>query len=107
MKENYVAFHDEDTKKAYEALESEDPIFHKAINRIIDKLKANPEYGKHIPKKIIPKEFIKKYNIDNLWKCNLPKAWRLLYTLRGDEVMILAIILEWMDHKKYNRLFKY
>ncbi len=43
---------------------------------------------------MIPKEYIKKYKIDNLWKYNLPNAWRLLYTIKGNEVMIVSVILE-------------
>ncbi|NQU78586.1 hypothetical protein HQ545_02355 [Candidatus Woesearchaeota archaeon] len=33
--------------------------------------------------------------------------WRLLYTLIGDEVKVIAFILEFMDHAKYDKLFGY
>ncbi len=60
-----------------------------------------------IPKKLWPAEYIKSYNITNLWKYNLPNAWRLIYTIKEDEVMILNVILEWFDHKGYEKRFGY
>lgn len=57
---------------------------------------------------MIPKKYIRKYEIDNLWKYDLPRAWRLLYSVAGEgEVKVIAIILEWMDHKKYERRLGY
>lgn len=110
MKEYYVAFIDEKTKKAFEELKKgkfEDSELYGFINRAIDDLKKDPMCGIRIPKKQIPKEYIKKYNVDNLRKYNLPGAWRLIYTIKADEVMILSIILEWMTHKEYERRFGY
>lgn len=37
----------------------------------------------------------KKYGVDNLWKYDLPKGWRLLYSVRGNEIIVISIILEW------------
>lgn len=69
-------------------------------------LKKNAFSGLQIPKRIIPKEYL-KYGIDNLWKYNLPNAWRLLYSIGKEEVQIISIVLEWMDHKEYERRFHY
>lgn len=77
------------------------------MERATDDLKKNPEIGIKIPKKFWPKEYIMKYRIDNLWKYNLPNAWRLIYTIAKDEIKILAIILEWFDHKIYEKRFGY
>ena len=63
--------------------------------------------GTQIPKRLFPKEYIQKYGITNLWKYDLPKAWRLLYSVAKDEVVVISIILEWFDHKEYERRFKY
>jgi len=38
---------------------------------------------------------------------DLPDGWRLVYTIKEDEVRILNIILEWFDHKDYEKRFKY
>lgn len=108
-KEYYVAFIDEKTKKAFEELKSgkfEDSRLYGFIDRAIDDLKKDPACGIKIPTKQIPKEY-KKYDVDNLWKYNLPGAWRLVYTIKADDVMILSVILEWMSHKEYERRFNY
>ena len=46
-----------------------------SLNGLIefDDLKRNPFCGIQIPKKLIPRAYIKKYGIDNLWKHDLPK----------------------------------
>ena len=78
-----------------------------SINQKIDFLKKDPQYGIHIPKNRIPKEYIIKYNVNNLWKINLPKGWRMIYTLRGNEVEIISLILDLFDHKRYTKKFGY
>lgn len=60
-----------------------------------------------IPKKLIPKIYIDKYRIDNLWKYDLPSGWRILYSVAKGEVVVISIIIEWMAHKEYERRFKY
>jgi len=77
------------------------------IEKGLAKLMASPEAGKHIPKHLIPKEYIVKYGVTNLWKLNLDSYWRLIYTLEGDRVRLYTIVLEVLDHTKYNRKFKY
>jgi hypothetical protein len=37
----------------------------------------------------------------------MPKGWRLVYTVVRDEVLVLSVILEWFDHKNYEKRFKY
>jgi hypothetical protein len=70
-------------------------------------LRENPFYGNPISKKLIPKELIKKYKIGNLWRIELTNFWRMLYTIKGDEIEVICFILEICDHKKYNKLFGY
>ncbi|MFT4309184.1 MAG: hypothetical protein ACMXYL_01710 [Candidatus Woesearchaeota archaeon] len=50
---------------------------------------------------------IRNYRITNLWKYDLPSGWRLIYTIKTDEVMIISVILEWFSHKDYERRFNY
>ena len=52
------------------------------------------------------KEYL-RYKITNLWKYDLPKGWRLIYSIGREGVEILSIILEWMNHKNYERRFNY
>jgi len=105
-----VYFADEKLKKVYDTLEdskTEEKELHKWISRAIDDLKADAFSGIQVKKELIPKEYIKDYNIDNLWKYDLPKGWRLLYSVSRDGIIVLSIILEWMDHKNYERRFNY
>ncbi len=75
----------------------------KSIKTKIDFIKANPFYGDNIPKNLIPKE----YNVQNLWRVELTNFWRMLYTIRGDEIEIICFILDIVDHPKYDKKFGY
>lgn len=109
-KEISVAFITLKLKNEFESLKKskfEDKQLHKFIERAIEDLKQNQTGGTKIPKKLWPKSYIQKYQISNLWKYDLPNSWRLLYTVENDEIMILSVILEWFDHKTYERRFNY
>ncbi len=75
----------------------------KSINQKRDFIKANPFYGDNIEKKKIPKE----YNVSNLWRVELTGYWRMLYTLKGDQIEIICFILDILNHKDYNKKFGY
>ena len=79
----------------------------RSIKQKIEFIKENPQYGIHIPKNKIPKDYINKYDVNNLWKVNLSGAWRMIYTIRGSEIEIIALILDIINHKKYNKKFGY
>ena len=80
-----------------------------AVNRKIELIKANPHYGNPISKKCIPKEYVEKYNIKNLFRVELPNFWRMLYALTDgeSEIEIIAFVLDVIDHNKYNKKFGY
>ncbi|MFP4402181.1 MAG: hypothetical protein ACLFPL_03020 [Candidatus Nanoarchaeia archaeon] len=105
-----VVFGEEKLKEAFEKLKTsktEDQMLYKWINRAIDDLAENAFCGLQIPKKQIPDIYFKKYEVDNLWKYDLPKAWRLIYSVSNGEICIVSIVLEWMSHKDYEKRFKY
>ncbi len=105
-----VFFADERVKKAYDNLLTssvENKSLYNWITRAIKDISDNCFCGIQIPKRQIPKEYIRKYKADNLWKYDLPKAWRLLYTVKNEEATIISIVIEWLDHKEYERRFKY
>ena len=103
-----VQFVDEKTKRAFEKLsDSGEKELKHYLERAFDDLKKNPFCGIQIPRRLIPKEYIKKYNIRNAWKYNLPGAWRLIYSVESNSIYVIAIILEWLRHKKYERRFRY
>ena len=109
-KDIYVAFISQKLKKDFESLKSgkfEDKKLYEFIDRALDDLKLNPTCGTKIQKRIWPKEYKKENGITNLWKYDLPNGWRLIYIIEADEVKIMNIILEWFDHKDYEKRFKY
>ncbi|MBI5051328.1 hypothetical protein HZC08_01075 [Candidatus Micrarchaeota archaeon] len=62
-------------------------------------MKKDPFCAIKNKKKLWPKDYIRKYQIDNLWKYDLPDGWRLIYTIRADQVRF--------DHKEYEKRFGY
>ncbi len=100
-----VQFVNEKVKRAFEKISNTD--LKKFLERAFEDIEKNPFCGIQISKKLIPKDYIKKYNIKNLWKYNLPEAWRLIYSLEGGTLKIITIVLEWMDHKEYEKRFGY
>jgi Txe/YoeB family toxin of Txe-Axe toxin-antitoxin module len=105
-----IAFIEESLKKSFIELKEgkfEERKLFEFISRAIEDLRKNPFCGTRIQNKLIPKEYIQKYEIDNLWKYDLPNAWRLLYTVAGNNIKIISIILSWMTHKDYEKLFGY
>ena len=105
-----IRFADEKVKKALGKLKQHDSPDHwlyEHIVRAFQTIRSNAFSGIRIHKRLIPPEYIRKYGIDNLLKYNLPKGWRLLYSIGRDETIILALILEWMNHKDYEKRFGY
>lgn len=102
-----VRFVDVKLKEAFEKLKDSDSRLYKEIESALAGIKKNVFYGRNVRKNLIPKNLTQRYNIDNLWIYNLRKDWRLLYSIGRDEIEILALILDWMDHKDYERLFKF
>jgi len=104
---NAVIFIDSKTEEAFKLLAEDSPL-KKAIRKTISKLKENVFCGEKIKRELIPREYIKKYNIDNLFWCKLSKDWRLVYSIAGNQIEVLAIIIEYFSsHKEYERRFGY
>ena len=79
-----------------------------AINNKMDLIKQNPHFGNPIEKKKIPKEYLIKYGVNNLFRIELPNFWRMLYTLtNNEEIKIIAFVLDVIDHQTYNNKFGY
>ncbi|MCX6750969.1 MAG: hypothetical protein NTZ83_05905 [Candidatus Pacearchaeota archaeon] len=106
MKPEKVVFVDESLEKSFALLNNTDPL-KKGLVKAIKDVQENSFAGRNVKKELIPKEIIKKYNINNLWIYNLPNGWRMLYVLTSSEIRIIAVVLNWMDHKDYERLFKF
>jgi len=105
VKENLIQFVNQKVQDAYNKLD--DIKLKRNINKAFEEIRRNPFCGIQISKRLIPKEYIKKFNIHNVWKYNLPNAWRIIYSIEGGKTIIISIILEWMNHKEYERRFRY
>ena len=77
------------------------------IDKGISQLARDAETGKQVSKRKWPKEYIQKYQISNLWKLNLDKYWRMIYTLRGRRAQIIGFVIDILDHKRYDKKFGY
>ena len=55
----------------------------------------------------MPRRYVRRYGITNLYRYDPANAWRLLYSLGKEGVEIIAVILEWCSHKEYERIFQY
>jgi len=107
MKPEKVVFIDENLEKDFNKLDRDDPIKKSLIKAIRD-LNEDAFSGRNVKKKLIPKDLIKKYDLNNLWIYNLSNAWRMIYSITpSEEVEIIAVILDWMSHKDYENLFKF
>ncbi|MBI2176011.1 hypothetical protein HYU40_01510 [Candidatus Woesearchaeota archaeon] len=105
-----VYFGDEHLKETYLKLQNsktEEKALFRWISKAIGDLEQNAFCGTQVPKRLIPKIYVDKYKVDNLWKYDLPNGWRLLYSIAREEIVILSIILEWFNHKEYERRFRY
>ncbi|MEK6854559.1 MAG: hypothetical protein AABX60_04435 [Nanoarchaeota archaeon] len=101
---------DESLKKAFEQLKEgkgEERRLYDWLLRAFNDIEQNAFCGIQIPKRLIPKEYLQKYDVHNVWKYNLPNAWRLIYSVEHQEIIVVSIVLEWMDHKEYEHRFNY
>lgn len=75
----------------------------KSIRQKSELLKLNPTYGEKIPRNLIPKNL----SVSNLFRIELTGYWRMLYTLTGDKIEIIAFIVYILDHPDYDKLLGY
>lgn len=110
MKQIAIAFITKKLKDDLELLKegkSEDKQIYFNVLKALEAIKQKPDCGIKVPRYLWPKLYIKLYEITNLWKYNLPKGWRFMYTIENDDDKILCIILEWLSHPDYEKRFKY
>jgi len=90
-----------------EAVEDRNRLTREQEKKVIwwrDRLAQDVTVGDPIRKSLIPVVLKRNYEIDNLWRVELPGGWRALYTIASrppgrPEVLILRILC----HKDYDR----
>ena len=85
---DFVIFIDDKLEQEYLSL-AEDDWLKKALNRAIERFKENAFCGERIRKELIPKDYVKKYNINNLLWYQLPSAWILVYSIVSENNKLL------------------
>lgn len=85
----------------------EGSYFRQIVDNELAVLKENMFAGQRIEKSKLPKFYVQKYGINNLYKHNLDRANRLIYTLVADESGIVVVVLEILSHKEYEKRFGY
>lgn len=77
----------------------------------ITRLKGDPFAGDQIPKRLIPSKLAARHGlpeITNLWRTELPLAWRMLYTVQSSPATLtVVLVLEVLSHRDYDRLLGY
>jgi len=102
-----VKFARDSLEKAFEKLDENSPL-KKSIRKAIKNITQNVFAGENIPKNQIPKDYLQNYKINNLWWYPLADGWRLVYSVvTPSNVEILAVIMDYFDHKNYQRKFHY
>ena len=79
----------------------------RSINRVRELLRKNPFAGDQVPKRQIPKKYVDKYGADNIWRIELANRWRLVYTITGNQVEIIAFVMDIFNHREYDKAFGY
>jgi hypothetical protein len=72
-----IVFSDEKLRQAFDKLKdskTEDKRLYKLLVKAFEDIEKNPSGFIRIPSKLVPKEYIQKYGIDNLWKYDLPNG---------------------------------
>lgn len=86
---------------------SKDDKFYKEIDDILELIKENPQMGNRIQYEKIPKCYISAYSVPNLFRVQLSRGWRLVYSLTGKQDQKTVYVLEIFDHKDYEKRFGY
>ena len=82
---------------------SEEMQLLKSITQKVELIKENPAYGDKIARSLIPKDL----DVSNLFRVKLTGYWRMLYSLEGNKIEVVAFILYITDHPTYNKIFGY
>ena len=112
MKKSEVIFISDELEKIYNDLSDNEPL-KKGIKKAIEKIEEDCQSGENAKKDSHLLKFYKdkfdELNINNIRIYDLPLYYRLIYTLvpNPEKVeIILSIILDWKNHKDYDKLNK-
>lgn len=78
------------------------------ISDMDDTLKENMFAGEQVQKMLIPRHYVERYGINNLYRYQHPEGYRSCYTLVNyPGVGVCPLVLDFLNHPEYERLFGY
>ncbi len=80
---------------------------YKAVKEVIDNLKNDIIVGVRIKHEQIPKYYLKRHDVNAVFKVDLPGHWRLVYGITAVHHEKKALLMELFDHHRYNKRFTY
>lgn len=80
-----------------------DHKFVKWIQSMADALKENKFAGELVRKSQIPKVYIERFKVNNLYRYGHPEGYRSFYTI----IDKCPHILDLMSHPEYDKVFRY
>jgi hypothetical protein len=101
-----VAGDPDDFMPVYSEL-SKNSSMYKKIRDVIDDLKNDKVIGIRLKQKQIPRYYVKKHDVNAVYKVDPPNYFRLIYgvlVIHGEKK---ALLMELFDHDKYNKRFGY
>jgi len=86
----------------------EGDVLKRAIDKGLGILRADMFAGERVRRQQIPRYYVDRYGVNNLYRLRLDRARRLCYTLAADQEGVKVVVLEvFSDHKSYSRRFGY
>ncbi|MEO9310436.1 MAG: hypothetical protein ABI337_09135 [Nitrososphaera sp.] len=95
-----------DFMPVYDAFKNDDPLY-KVVRDIIQDLKNDKIVGKRLKREQIPKYYLKRHDVNAVFKVDLPGYWRLVYGITAIHGEKKALLMELFDHDRYNKRFGY
>jgi hypothetical protein len=82
-------------------------VLYKKVRETINDLKKDRIVGLRLKQKQIPQYYVKRHDINAVYKVDLPGYWRLIYGILVIHGERKALLMELFDHDKYNKRFGY
>jgi hypothetical protein len=78
------------------------------LDSALDSLKVNMAAGVKVQRPLWPAYYVRKYAVNNLWKMDVTREARLVYTLLNERGRWIVVVLEaFFTHREYERRFGY
>jgi hypothetical protein len=78
------------------------------LDSALDSLKVNMTAGVKIQRPLWPTYYLRMYGVNNLWKLDVTREARLVYTLLNERGRWIVAVLEaFFTHKEYEKRFGY